>query len=111
MDRVDPQLHRHGEQNRRHDDDDGGQLHHIAGEQLKKITGIDNFDDIINCKDKTGAATGLPDFPVVVTEPAQQCSPVSYAIARKSHAGPLPPSQPLRKNVTACVASLGTPCR
>jgi ABC-type branched-subunit amino acid transport system substrate-binding protein len=41
---------------------------------------LSNFDDLINCKDKAGAATGLPDFPVVVTEPAQQCSPVSFAI-------------------------------
>jgi ABC-type branched-subunit amino acid transport system substrate-binding protein len=41
---------------------------------------LSNFDDLINCKDKAGATTGLPDFPVVVTEVAQQCSPVSYAI-------------------------------
>src|SRR5260370_14266086 len=34
-----------------------------------------NFSDLLTCKDKTGAATGLPDFPVVVTEVAQQCSP------------------------------------
>jgi hypothetical protein len=39
-----------------------------------------NFSDLLTCKDKTGAATGLPDFPVVVTEVAQQCSPVSFAI-------------------------------
>ncbi len=39
-----------------------------------------NFSDLLTCKDKTGAPTGLPDFPVVVTEVAQQCSPVSFAI-------------------------------
>ncbi len=39
-----------------------------------------NFSDLLTCKDKTGAATGLPDFPVVVTEVPQQCSPVSFAI-------------------------------
>src|SRR5260370_3119531 len=39
-----------------------------------------NFSDLINCKDKAGAATGLPDFGVVVTEVAEQCAPSSYAI-------------------------------
>jgi ABC-type branched-subunit amino acid transport system substrate-binding protein len=39
-----------------------------------------NFSDLVNCKDKTGAVTGLPDFPVVVTEVAQQCSPTSFPI-------------------------------
>jgi hypothetical protein len=39
-----------------------------------------NFSDLTNCKDQTGAAIGLPDFPVVVTEVAQQCSPVSFPI-------------------------------
>lgn len=39
-----------------------------------------NFSDLTNCKDKAGAATGLPDFPVVVTENAEQCGPTSYAI-------------------------------
>jgi hypothetical protein len=39
-----------------------------------------NFSDLTNCKDITGTATGLPDFGVVVTEVAQQCSPTSYAI-------------------------------
>jgi ABC-type branched-subunit amino acid transport system substrate-binding protein len=39
-----------------------------------------NFSDLTSCKDHTGAATGLPDFGVVFTEVAQQCSPTSYAI-------------------------------
>lgn len=39
-----------------------------------------NFSDLVNCPDKAGAATGLPDFPVVVTEVGQQCSPTSFAI-------------------------------
>jgi len=39
-----------------------------------------NFSDITGCKDHTGAATGLPDFGVVVTEVGEQCAPSSYAI-------------------------------
>jgi hypothetical protein len=39
-----------------------------------------NADDLINCRDAKGAATGLPDFPVVTTEIAHQCSPVSHGI-------------------------------
>ena len=31
------------------------------------------------CKDKAGSATGIPDLAVLQTEPAQQCSPVSFA--------------------------------
>ncbi|MGH8982794.1 MAG: ABC transporter substrate-binding protein, partial [Acidimicrobiia bacterium] len=41
---------------------------------------LSNFDDLTQCTDQAGAATGLPDFPVVVTEVNHQCSPVSYAI-------------------------------
>jgi ABC-type branched-subunit amino acid transport system substrate-binding protein len=41
---------------------------------------LSNFTDLTSCADKAGAATGLPDFPVVVTEVGQQCSPVSFAI-------------------------------
>jgi Periplasmic binding protein len=33
-----------------------------------------------NCKDKQGAATGLPDLSVVQTNPEEQCSPVSYNV-------------------------------
>ncbi len=32
------------------------------------------------CKDKAGAATGIPDIPVVTTEVVQQCNPESYPI-------------------------------
>jgi ABC-type branched-subunit amino acid transport system substrate-binding protein len=32
------------------------------------------------CKDKTGAATGIPDLPVLQTEPVEQCSPISFAV-------------------------------
>jgi ABC-type branched-subunit amino acid transport system substrate-binding protein len=32
------------------------------------------------CKDKAGAATGIPDLPVLQTEPAEQCSPISFAV-------------------------------
>jgi len=41
---------------------------------------LSNFTDLTSCADKAGAVTGIPDFPVVVTEPAQQCSPTSFAI-------------------------------
>jgi ABC-type branched-subunit amino acid transport system substrate-binding protein len=32
------------------------------------------------CKDKAGAATGLPDFAVLQTEPVEQCSDISFAV-------------------------------
>jgi ABC-type branched-subunit amino acid transport system substrate-binding protein len=41
---------------------------------------LNNVDDMIACPDKTGAATGIPDVPLVVTEVVQQCSPVSFPI-------------------------------
>ena len=41
---------------------------------------LQNFDDLTSCTDQAGAATGIPDFPVVVTEVNHQCSPVSFAI-------------------------------
>jgi hypothetical protein len=41
---------------------------------------LNNVDDMVGCKDQTGAPTGLPDLPVVTTEVAQQCSPVSFPI-------------------------------
>ena len=31
-----------------------------------------------NCKDKAGAATGLPDFAYLTTDPAQECSKVTW---------------------------------
>jgi hypothetical protein len=41
---------------------------------------VNNTDDLVGCVDSAGAATGLPDFPVVTTEPEHQCSPVSHSI-------------------------------
>jgi hypothetical protein len=41
---------------------------------------LQNFDDLTECTDQAGQATGLPDFPVVITEVNHQCSPVSYSI-------------------------------
>jgi hypothetical protein len=41
---------------------------------------VNNIDDLVACEDSEGAATGLPDFPVVTTEVVHQCSPVSYGI-------------------------------
>jgi ABC-type branched-subunit amino acid transport system substrate-binding protein len=32
------------------------------------------------CKDKAGVATGIPDLPVLQTEPVEQCSPISFAV-------------------------------
>jgi len=39
-----------------------------------------NTADLETCVDKAGAPTGLPDFPVLTTEVAHQCSPVTYPI-------------------------------
>jgi len=41
-----------------------------------------------SCKDKTGKATGLPDFAELQTEPVQQCSPVSFAALPNSASCP-----------------------
>ncbi len=41
---------------------------------------LNNVDDMVACKDQSGAATGLPDIPVVATELAEQCSPVSFPV-------------------------------
>jgi len=41
---------------------------------------LNNVDDIVNCADKTGSATGLPDIPAFVVELVHQCSPVSFPI-------------------------------
>jgi hypothetical protein len=40
------------------------------------------------CKDKAGAPTGLPDIAELQTEPAQQCSPVSFATLPNSSSCP-----------------------
>ncbi len=41
---------------------------------------LNNVDDMTACVDQAGAATGIPDLPIVTTEVAQQCSPVSYPV-------------------------------
>jgi ABC-type branched-subunit amino acid transport system substrate-binding protein len=39
-----------------------------------------NVDDVEACKDKTGAAIGLPDLAAVYTSLAQQCAKTTYAV-------------------------------
>ena len=41
---------------------------------------VNNIDDMVGCVDAAGKATGLPDFPVLTTEPVHQCSPVSHPV-------------------------------
>ena len=41
---------------------------------------VNNVDDMVDCKNAAGAVVGLPDFPVLTTEPVHQCSPVSHPI-------------------------------
>jgi hypothetical protein len=41
---------------------------------------LTNVDDMLGCPDQEGTATGIPDIPLVVTDVAQQCSPVSFPI-------------------------------
>ena len=41
---------------------------------------VNNISDLVGCVDKAGVTTGLPDYPVLTSEPVQQCSPVSYPI-------------------------------
>lgn len=41
---------------------------------------LNNVDDMVGCRDARGAATGIPDLPLVETEIAQQCSPVSFPV-------------------------------
>jgi hypothetical protein len=48
----------------------------VGGEALF----LNNVDDMVACKDKSGAAVGLPDLPGLALDPAQQCSSVSYPI-------------------------------
>jgi hypothetical protein len=42
---------------------------------------MSSVDNMRNCKDSTGAVTGLPDIPFVTTALAQQCSDQSFPIA------------------------------
>ncbi len=41
---------------------------------------LNNIDPATNCVDQAGAATGLPDVPVLQTETAHQCSVVSFPV-------------------------------
>jgi hypothetical protein len=41
---------------------------------------LNNIDDMTGCVNSEGTAIGLPDFPVLTTEPVHQCSPVSHPI-------------------------------
>jgi len=41
---------------------------------------VNNVDPMVNCVDQAGAATGLPDVPILQTEFEHQCSPVSYPV-------------------------------
>jgi hypothetical protein len=50
----------------------------MVGTSSVFVTSVDNMR---NCKDKTGAATGLPDIPFVTTALVQQCSDQSFPVA------------------------------
>ena len=41
---------------------------------------LTNVDDAVNCKDRSGAATGLPDISAGITGVPEACSPVSFPI-------------------------------
>jgi hypothetical protein len=41
---------------------------------------LSDVSDGINCPDKTGAKTGLPDIPIITTQVVQQCSPDSFPV-------------------------------
>jgi hypothetical protein len=41
---------------------------------------LPNVDDAVNCVDKSGATTGLPDVAAIVTGVPESCSPVTYSI-------------------------------
>jgi hypothetical protein len=41
---------------------------------------LNDVQPMTSCPDKAAAATGLPDVPLVQTEEAHQCSPVSYPV-------------------------------
>ena len=49
----------------------------MVGTSALFLNSVTNMQD---CKDQAGAATGLPDLPVVTTELVQQCNPESYPI-------------------------------
>jgi hypothetical protein len=41
---------------------------------------LTNVDDMVQCKDQTGAPTGLPDIAAIVTGVPESCAPVTYSI-------------------------------
>ena len=41
---------------------------------------MNNIEPMTSCVDQAGKATGLPDVPVLQTEIAHQCSPISYPV-------------------------------
>ena len=41
---------------------------------------LPNVEDAVNCTDKAGATTGLPDVASIVTGVPESCSPVTYSI-------------------------------
>jgi hypothetical protein len=41
---------------------------------------LNNMKPAESCKDQAGAATGIPDLPVLQTEPVEQCSAISFAV-------------------------------
>jgi hypothetical protein len=49
---------------------------------------LDDMTPAEQCKDKTGAATGIPDIAVLQTYAAQQCSPISFAALPSSSSCP-----------------------
>jgi hypothetical protein len=50
----------------------------MVGTSSVFVTSVDNMR---NCKDKSGATTGLPDIPFVTTALVQQCSDQSFPVA------------------------------
>jgi hypothetical protein len=41
---------------------------------------LTNIDDIVNCKDQAGQATGLPDMPATAVNYTEGCSPLTFAV-------------------------------
>ncbi len=41
---------------------------------------LSNIQPMVECVDKAGVATGLPDVPILQTETAHQCNPISFPI-------------------------------
>ena len=48
----------------------------VGGEALF----MSNVDDLVGCKNKAGAAIGIPDIPGLALDPNEQCSAASYVI-------------------------------